>query len=469
MLFTTEKYWLFLAIVFFVYWAVARRRSLRVVCVLLASYYFYALWNPRLVPLLFALSSIDFLTARGISITTNSRLRRVLLITSLVTDVGTLFVFKYFNFFSSSTNALLERLHWQTRSFLIEDLVIPLGLSFITFRSLSYVIDVYRKTIPATNRYLDYLAFVAFFPTLIAGPVVRAKDLLPQFSRLEVNNDQGVEAILLILVGLIKKVAIADMIGSNLVDRVFDQPQFYSSLETLAAIYGYALQIYCDFSGYSDIAIGSAMLLGFKLPDNFNSPYRAQNLRDFWRRWHITLSSWLFDYVYISIGGLRKRRFNLYRNLFLTFLIGGLWHGASWTFVVWGALHGLGLALSQWWSTRFKRPVRVWWLKVLCTIATFNFICLTWIVFRSQTLSQAVEVLKRLSVFQFSTANLPTSLLLLLVVGFASHFAPAKFVMRVRDGWAWLPAPAQALIVLSVAAGLYYVSGAEVQFIYGNF
>lgn len=469
MLFTTEKYWLFLAIVFFVYWAVARRRSLRVVCVLLASYYFYALWNPRLVPLLFALSSIDFLTARGISITTNSRLRRVLLITSLVTDVGTLFVFKYFNFFSSSTNALLERLHWQTRSFLIEDLVIPLGLSFITFRSLSYVIDVYRKTIPATNRYLDYLAFVAFFPTLIAGPVVRAKDLLPQFSRLEVNNDQGVEAILLILVGLIKKVAIADMIGSNLVDRVFDQPQFYSSLETLAAIYGYALQIYCDFSGYSDIAIGSAMLLGFKLPDNFNSPYRAQNLRDFWRRWHITLSSWLFDYVYISIGGLRKRRFNLYRNLFLTFLIGGLWHGASWTFVVWGALHGLGLALSQWWSTRFKRRVRVWWLKVLCTIATFNFICLTWIVFRSQTLSQAVEVLKRLSVFQFSTANLPTSLLLLLVVGFASHFAPAKFVMRVRDGWAWLPAPAQALIVLSVAAGLYYVSGAEVQFIYGNF
>ncbi|HSB29863.1 MAG TPA: MBOAT family protein [Pyrinomonadaceae bacterium] len=469
MLFTTEKYWLFLAIVFFVYWAVGRRRSLRVVCVLLASYYFYALWNPRLVPLLFALSSIDFLTARGISITTNSRLRRVLLITSLVTDVGTLFVFKYFNFFSSSTNALLERLHWQTRSFLIEDLVIPLGLSFITFRSLSYVIDVYRKTIPATNRYLDYLAFVAFFPTLIAGPVVRAKDLLPQFSRLEVNNDQGVEAILLILVGLIKKVAIADMIGSNLVDRVFDQPQFYSSLETLAAIYGYALQIYCDFSGYSDIAIGSAMLLGFKLPDNFNSPYRAQNLRDFWRRWHITLSSWLFDYVYISIGGLRKRRFNLYRNLFLTFLIGGLWHGASWTFVVWGALHGLGLALNQWWSTRFKRRVRVWWLKVLCTIATFNFICLTWIVFRSQTLSQAVEVLKRLSVFQFSTANLPTSLLLLLVVGFASHFAPAKFVMRVRDGWAWLPAPAQALIVLSVAAGLYYVSGAEVQFIYGNF
>jgi D-alanyl-lipoteichoic acid acyltransferase DltB (MBOAT superfamily) len=470
MLFTTGKYWLFLTIVFFVYWSVARRRSLRVIVILLASYYFYALWNPTFVPLLFALSTIDFLTARGISLTTNSRLRRGLLLISIVTDVGTLIVFKYFNFFSTSATALLELLHWQTRSFLIEDLVIPLGLSFLTFRSLSYVIDVYRKTMPATNRYLDYLAFVAFFPTLIAGPVVRAKELLPQFSQTKIENEQGVEAIFLILIGLVKKVAIADVIGMNLVDRVFDQPQLYSSLETLAAIYGYALQIYCDFSGYSDIAIGSAMLLGFKLPDNFNSPYRALNLRDFWRRWHITLSNWLFDYVYLSIGGLRKRRFNLYRNLFLTFLIGGLWHGASWTFVIWGALHGIGLSLNHWWSARHKsQSIRPRWRKLLSTIATFHFVCLTWIVFRSQTLSQSFEVLKRLGALQFSAANLPTSLLLLLVLGFASHFAPARVTTSLRDAWGWLPAPAQAVVVLSIAFGLYYVSGTEVQFIYGNF
>ena len=471
MLFTTGKYWLFLTIVFFIYWTVARRRSLRVIVILLASYYFYALWNPAFVPLLFGLSTIDFLTARGISLTTNARLRRALLITSIVTDVGTLIVFKYFNFFSTSTTALLELLHWQTRSFLIEDLVIPLGLSFLTFRSLCYVVDVYRKTMPATHRYFDYLAFVAFFPTLIAGPVVRAKELLPQFSQPTMKNEQGVEAIFLILVGLVKKVAIADVIGMNLVDRVFDQPQLYSSVETLAAIYGYALQIYCDFSGYSDIAIGSAMLLGFKLPENFNSPYRAQNLREFWKRWHITLSNWLFDYVFISIGGLRKRRFNLYRNLFLTFLIGGLWHGAAWTFVIWGALHGLGLSLSHWWKDKNKnrKTNTTFAIRVLCTVATFHFICLTWIVFRADSLNQVFAILKRLTALQFSTGNLPTSLVLLIVAGLASHWVPAPALNKMREGWSWLPSPAQAVVVLSIAFGLYYLSGAEVQFIYGNF
>ena len=475
MLFTTSKYWMFLTIVFFVYWAfitIAKRRGLAVGCVLLASYYFYALWNPKFVLLLFAISTIDFFTARGINSTSNSTLRRSLLSASVLIDIGTLLIFKYFNFFSVSATTLLETLHVQTRSFLIEDLVIPLGLSFITFRSLSYVIDVYRKTTPATTRYFDYLAFVAFFPTLIAGPVVRAKDLLPQFEKPSESSDRGVAAIFLILVGLIKKVAIADMIGSNLVDRVFDQPQLYSSLETLAAIYGYALQIYCDFSGYSDIAIGSALLLGFELPPNFNSPYRAQNLRDFWKRWHITLSSWLFDYVYISIGGLRKRRFNLYRNLFLTFLVGGLWHGAAWTFVIWGGLHGLGLSVSHWWNRRKGVPARAntsVWTRVICTIATFHFVCLTWIVFRAESLTQVGEVLKRLTAFQFTAANLPTSLIILLVVGFISHWVPAKALNAVRDGWSWLPSPAQAAVVVGVAFGLYYLSGAEVQFIYGNF
>ena len=485
MLFTTSKYWLFLTIVFFVYWSIAKHRRLAVVCILLASYYFYALWNPKFVLLLLAISTIDFFTALGISATNHRLLRRSLLFVSITSDIGILIVFKYFNFFSASATTLLEQLHWPVRSFLIEDLVIPLGLSFITFRSLSYVIDVYRKTTPATTRYFDYLTFVAFFPTLIAGPVVRAKELLPQFEKPELSHEQGIEAIFLILLGLIKKVAIADLIGSNLVDRVFDQPELYSSLETLAAIYGYALQIYCDFSGYSDIAIGSAMLLGFKLPINFNSPYRAQNLREFWKRWHITLSNWLFDYVFISIGGLRKRRFNLYRNLFLTFLIGGLWHGAAWTFVAWGALHGLGLSVSHWWhgrsrtkkdlpgmgrlvtavsGPRFARTTRA-----LCTVATFHFICLTWVVFRAENMSQVFTVLGRLTAFQFSLANLPTSLLLLLLVGLASHWFPSRALTSLRHGWCWLPAPAQAVLVLVIAFGLYYVSGTEVQFIYGNF
>jgi len=473
MLFTTGKYWLFLSIVFFIYWAIARRRQLSVLFILVASYYFYALWNPRLVPLLFALSTIDFLTARGISASSNQKLRRLLLFTSVTTDIGSLIVFKYFNFFSSSATTLLSELHIQTRSFLIEDLVIPLGLSFITFRSLSYVIDVYRKTMPATNRYVDYLAFVAFFPTLIAGPVVRAKELLPQFSESTFNSQQGIDGLFLILLGLVKKVAIADMIGANLVDRVFDQPQLYSSVETLMAIYGYALQIYCDFSGYTDIAIGSALLLGFKLPQNFNSPYRAQNLREFWKRWHITLSNWLFDYVYISLGGLRKRRFNLYRNLVVTFLIGGLWHGAAWTFVIWGGLHGLGLSVSHWWNSRTKRSTNrtpsPWWTKAICTVATFHFICLTWVVFRADSVAHALSVLQRLTVFQFSIGNLPNSLLLLLGLAYLSHWLPTRGLSAIRQGWSWLPSPAQAIVILSIAFTLYYLSGTEVQFIYGNF
>jgi len=473
MLFATSKYWLFLTVVFFVYWSIARKRSLSVVVILLASYYFYALWNPKFVLLLFGISTVDFLTATLISRGNNSHLRRLLLWASIATDIGALIIFKYFNFFSSSATTLLSYLHLNTRSFLIDDLVIPLGLSFITFRSLSYVIDVYRGTLPATRRYLDYLAFVAFFPTLIAGPVTRARDLLPQFENSRFESHQGLEGIFLILLGLIKKIAIADMIGANLVDRVFDQPQLYSSVETLAAIYGYAIQIYCDFSGYSDIAIGSALLLGFRLPENFHSPYRAKNLREFWKRWHISLSNWLFDYVYISLGGLRKRRINLYRNLILTFLIGGLWHGAAWTFVIWGGLHGLGLAVSHWWNLRRKRsgtkPIQTRWKELLSILATFHFVCLTWVVFRAESIDQVLNVLKRLTAFQFSIANLPAPLMLLLGIAFLSHWVPEKAMSRIMEGWNWLPSPAQAVVVLSIAFGLYYVSGTEVQFIYGNF
>ena len=473
MLFATGKYWIFLTVVFFGYWSIARSRRASVIFLLIASYYFYALWNIEFVPLLLVISTIDFLTARSISTSSRPLMRKILLSVSIASDIGTLFIFKYFNFFSSSINQLLGQFHLQARSVLIQDLVIPLGLSFVTFRSLSYVIDVYRKTTPVTNQYVDYLAFVSFFPTLIAGPVVRAGELLPQLRKQSFESRQALDGIFLILVGLVKKVAIADVLASNLVDRVFDQPQLYSSVETLAAIYGYALQIYYDFSGYSDIAIGSALLLGIKLPENFHSPYRAQSLREFWKRWHITLSNWLFDYVYISIGGLRKRRFNLYRNLVLTFLVGGLWHGAAWTFLVWGGLHGVGLSVNHWWCSFRKqsgvKTTRSRWREVFCVLATFHFVCLTWIVFRAESLQQALSVLQRLTAFQFSVGNIPVSLALILLIAYLSHWFPTRFAAALREGWQWLPSPAQAAVILSTAFGLYYVSGAEVQFIYGNF
>ena len=473
MLLTSGKYLLFLAIVFFIYWLVASRRRIALSLLLVASYYFYALWNPWCLIFLFVISAIDFSTALGIQRTGRPAVRKVLLLLSIAVDVGCLLVFKYFNFFSESAAELLGKFGRET-SPLVFDLVLPLGLSFITFRSLSYVIDVYRKTTPADRQPLEYFTFVAFFPTLIAGPIVRARELLPQLRQTVVfNSEQSQRAVFLIMLGMIKKIAIADFLANNLVDRVFDQPQLYSSLETLAAIYAYALQIYCDFSGYTDIAIGSALLLGFKLPENFNSPYCARDLRDFWRRWHITLSNWLFDYVYISVGGLRRRRINLYRNLILTFLIGGLWHGAAWTFVLWGAMHGLGLSVNHAWEALQRRwqlkPRRAWWSTAVSVVLTFHFVCLTWVVFRSESLSQAWQVLKRLGAGQFATGNLPLPVLTILAAGFVAHWVPKRGLDRVANGWSWLPSPAQAAIIMMIGLGLYYLSGTEAQFIYGNF
>jgi D-alanyl-lipoteichoic acid acyltransferase DltB (MBOAT superfamily) len=474
MFFTSGKYMIFLAVVFFAYWLLATgRRRVPVLFLIAASYYFYALWNPKFLALVFLISTVDFLTARAIGASENARWRRALLGASILSDIGALFTFKYFNFFSGSLTELLNKFGWQASPVLLH-VIWPLGLSFFTFRSLSYVIDVYRKTMKPTSSYVDYLAFVSFFPTIVAGPVVRAKELLPQFrERPALTSDEAGRAIFLIMLGLVKKIAIADYLANNLVGRVFDQPQLYSSVETLAGIYGYALQIYCDFSGYSDIAIGSALLLGFRLPINFNSPYRALNLPDFWKRWHITLSNWLTDYVYFSIGGLRKRPFNLYRNVVLTMLIGGLWHGAAWTFVIWGGMHGLGLAVNRWWENRRRarkqRPRQEWWIKAICIFATFHFVCLTWVFFRAASLQQAWDVLKRLGALKFETANLAWPVLAVMAVGYGSHWFPKDALERVRGGWMWLPAPVQAALILSVGVGLYYLSSVEVQFIYGNF
>ncbi|HEV2912111.1 MAG TPA: MBOAT family protein [Pyrinomonadaceae bacterium] len=474
MFFTSGKYMIFLAIVFFAYWLLATpRRRVPVLFLLAASYYFYALWNPKFLALVFLISTVDFLAARFIGASESMRRRRIFLAGSILVDIGALFVFKYFNFFSASLAELLNRFGWQASPLLLQ-VIWPLGLSFFTFRSLSYVIDVYRKTMKPTESYIDYLAFVSFFPTIVAGPVVRAKELLPQFrERPQLTSDEAGHAIFLIMLGLVKKIAIANYLDANLVGRVFDQPQLYSSVETLFGIYGYALQIYCDFSGYSDIAIGSALLLGFRLPLNFNSPYRAQNLPDFWKRWHITLSTWLTDYVYFSIGGLRKRPFNLYRNVVLTMLIGGLWHGAAWTFVLWGGMHGLGLAVNRWWENRRRaqkrRPRQEWWIKAVCVLATFHFICLAWVFFRAASLQQAWEVLSRLGALKFETANLAWPVVAVLALGYLSHWFPKDALDRVRTGFMWLPAPVQAALILTVGFGLYYLSSVEVQFIYGNF
>jgi len=318
----------------------------RVVVLFVASALFYHAWAAAmpgpyryLLALLLGTIVLDYYLGLWIERSPTQRRRKALVILSLCSNLGILVFFKYADFFSQDVLHLgVRRLH----------LILPAGISFHTFQSLSYTIDVYRGRLRATRSALSFATFVLFFPQLVAGPIVRAQDLLPQLAdppALELSS--ATAGLFRIVVGLFKKIALADALALALVDRVFEAPERFSSLEVVAAVYGYALQIYLDFSAYSDIAIGSAQVLGFTLPENFRTPYRAANLQEFWHRWHISLSTWLRDYLYITLGGSRGAPWRTYLNLILTMVLGGLWHGASWTFIVWGALHGLGLAVTR--------------------------------------------------------------------------------------------------------------------------
>lgn len=475
MLFTSGTYYAFLIAIFFLYWAVAARARLRVGVLIAASCFFYAVTGRRGLFLLFTISAIDFTTARLMSNYSDRSRRRQLLALSLAIDVGALCVFKYANFFIESAagagsifGARIPETHL--------NIVAPIGISFFIFQSLAYVIDVYRKDSEPAPSYADYLAFVSFFATIVAGPILRARQLLPQLrARLALDSAAGGQALFLIAIGLIKKIAIADYLSANLVDRVFDFPERFSSLEVLVGVYGYALQIYADFSGYSDIAIGSAMLLGFKLPVNFNAPYRSANLVEFWRRWHITLSTWLRDYVFFSIAGRRTRNATLLCwAVVLTMLVGGLWHGPSWTFVGWGLLHGFGLVAVRGWANLKKRFVltsrSTRWSRVLAVLVTFHSVCFAWIFFRADSLQSALALVRQLSTATVDTSNLPTPVVLLVALGFAAHWVPDRVFDLARDGFIRLPAPAQACVLFALAIGLYFVASTDVvPFIYSRF
>jgi D-alanyl-lipoteichoic acid acyltransferase DltB (MBOAT superfamily) len=345
----------------------ATRMLGRVVVLFLVSCVFYHTWAAGmhgayryLLALLVFTIVLDYYLALAIDRARAPRRRKVLLIISLVSNLGILGVFKYYDFFVQDVLQLpVEPLH----------LILPAGISFHTFQSLSYTIDVYRGKLRPTTSVLQFATFVLFFPQLVAGPIVRAEELLPQLGRLPaLDHPRAADGLFRILVGVWKKIAIGDFLAVALVDRVFANPEHYSALEVLIGCYGYAFVIYLDFSAYSDIAIGSAQLLGFELPENFRTPYRSSNLQDFWRRWHISLSSWLRDYLYVPLGGSRGGAAATYRNLIITMLLGGLWHGASWTFIVWGLLHGGGLAVTRYFQ-RMAEDEPAAWRRVMATCA----------------------------------------------------------------------------------------------------
>jgi D-alanyl-lipoteichoic acid acyltransferase DltB (MBOAT superfamily) len=474
--FNTLAYAVFLALVFIVTWSLGARQRLRLWFLLAASYFFYAQWDPRFLALIFATSSADWLLAHAIARASDAR-RKHLLVITVVMNLGVLGLFKYLDFGVAELSALLRALGFHPPTWALE-LTLPIGISFFTFESMSYVIDVYRRELPPHPSYLEYLTFVAFFPHLVAGPIVRPRDLLPQLAA-PPRFEPGLasRALLLIGLGLFKKLAIGDYLGLNLVDRVFDAPLQYSALECYVAIVAYAVQIYCDFSGYTDIAIGSAALLGVRFPPNFASPYKAHNIVDFWRRWHISLSTWLRDYLYIPLGGNRRGRARTYLNLLITMLLGGLWHGANLTFVVWGALHGLLLAGTR--AFQELRGARVasaaasrprTFSRVLCVVLTFHAVCFCWLFFRAKSVDDALVVLGRLATLSTFHPNLDPRLLGVLAAGLVSHYVPDRWFQRVLGLFADLPALAQAVVLLVIALSVREMASLEaVPFVYFQF
>ena len=478
MQFNSLAYAVFFLSVFVLYWSTVRLPRFPAFLLLAASYIFYGSWNRWYLALIFTSSTVDWLCAGRLARATDVTVRKRWLALLIVYNLGILSVFKYFNFFMESAGDVVRMagldVHLPHSS-----LILPAGISFFTFQSMSYAVDVYRREIEPEPSYLRYLTFVAFFPQLLAGPIVRARDLLPALrNRPPLTEAMGGQGLLLIATGLFKKIAIADALAVNIVDRTFDLPHQFTSVEMLAGVYGYALQIYCDFSGYTDIAIGSALLLGLHFPPNFDAPYKSLNLQEFWRRWHISLSSWLRDYLYVPLGGNRGGPFKTYRNLILTMLLGGLWHGASWNFVIWGALHGGALAVLRFWQRRRDAAGQGTLLSgrfgglgtALAGVVTFHYVCFCWIFFRAADFPGAIAVLRRLWAFEGGAANVSTPVMAALAVGFATHFWPrAWFDAQVRRFIA-LPALAQAAILIAVTQGLQQVAQAKVvPFIYFQF
>ncbi len=459
------------------YGVVKRWVNLRIIYVIAFSLLFYYKSSGEYFLILIFASAWDFTLAHYIHASKKSSLRRLFLTLSVAMNIGMLVYFKYTNLFVEITSTLLN----SDDLLNFGNIFLPVGISFFVFQSLSYTIDVYRRKLRPLDRWLDYLFYLSFFPQLVAGPIVRAGDFIPQIRRpINVTREMFGTAIFLLLTGLIKKAIISDYISIHFVDGVFSTPHLYSGVETLVGVWGYAIQIYCDFSGYSDMAIALALLLGFKLPPNFDSPYRSATISEFWRRWHMSLSLWLRDYLYISLGGNRKGQWRTYINITITMLLGGLWHGAALRFVLWGLLHGIALAAHKLWL-RFIPWAQVEGsqmnplLRAISVVITFNFVCTGWLLFRADSLKDVKSMLHQI-IYNFDYAVLPELIkahslaIAMIVAGLALHFTPTSIYIRVREGVASSPLWLQITLLVLVIWCAAQLSSANVQpFIYFQF
>lgn len=555
MLFNTVTYAYFFSAIFVATWLLYPWPRLRLGLLLVASYVFYAGWtfvgferlflatgserwhlvfeSLKYVPILFIGTSLDWVLGIWLDKIDEPRGRKALLIGTIFINVGILVFFKYWNWGADTFLWLFrEKFHFQVPDIHLR-VDLPIGISFFCFMSLSYVIDVYRRTIPACRSYLQYLTYISFFPHLVAGPIVRGRDLLPHLERpTRLTALTGGEGLFLIATGLFKKVVIGDYLALNFVDRVFAEPTSYSALESLSAMYGYAVQVYCDFSGYSDVAIGSALLLGYRFKSNFDQPYKASNVAEFWRRWHISLSTWLRDYVYFSLGGSKLGDFRKYLNVFLTMLLCGIWHGASWTYVVFGITQGLGVALTHvvrekilpargavlvkrlayaalgtgllevvagalasgfgvpgilvmfrlllvgaWLvgatlalTRRLFGDAAAWPSRVLAVAANFTFVAFSFVLFRASSIDKASVLYQRLVTRTVYTPNLPLVVVGVMLGALLLQWFPRHWGELVRERFIRSPALVQAVALLAVAFLLRKAASVEaVTFVYFQF
>lgn len=464
--------WVFLGFIT-IYALLKKQDTLRILFVTLFSYYFYYKSSGMFFILLALVTVCDYYFAKCIVHYKSTANRKLFVTLSVLLNIGLLVYFKYTNFFAELVCNI------QNREFNPFDIALPVGISFFTFQSLSYTIDVYRGRIQPLDRLLDYAFYISFFPQLVAGPIVRARDFIPQIRKpLFVSVEMFNKGIFFIICGLFKKAVISDYIGVNFVERIFANPQLYSGVENLMGVYGYAMQIYCDFSGYSDMAIGIALLLGFHFNINFDSPYQSASITEFWRRWHISLSSWLRDYLYIPLGGNRSGRVRQLINLMITMLLGGLWHGDSLNFLLWGGFHGLALVCHKLWRDirkKDKADQSKGFFRFMGVLVTFHFVCFTWIFFRHQNFSEAFNMIHQI-VYDFKPGLFFQlisgywQVFILIAIGFALHFMPRRAEESFFNLVQRTPLIGKAILIVVLVFIVIQIKSSDIQpFIYFKF
>lgn len=474
MYFHSLQFAFFLTVVFALYWAVHAHKWARLGVLMVASVIFYSMWTP-LPLLLFAVATgINHLCIKGFRRWQSPGVRKTLVTVAIVSTLGALCTFKYADMFRETLVVLLGPLgiHVRTEPF---GLLLPVGLSFFTFQAISYVVDCYRGEIQKEHTYFEHLLYLLFFPHLVAGPIVRASHLIERFDDTpSLTAEEGGRGMYRIAVGMVKKLVIADVLGSGLVDPVFGSPEAYTSAECLVAAVAYSFELYFDFSAYSDIAIGTAALFGFKFEENFNRPYLATNLFDFWSRWHISLSTWLRDYLYRPLGGNRVSKPRALLNLMITMGLGGLWHGADWRFAIWGLAHGaMEAVIRVWWWVTGKPPKEGAMAKVRAgfgLVATFTVVVLTRVVFRSPTLAHAGEMYARLFEGSMGLANVSTLVWTMLAVAAVSHVTPLSLFHKTGELFVRMPVPVRAVVLVLVGLGVRHLTSVEARpYVYFQF